>query len=152
MIDAREYGRLVQKATPSEPLLPSTLKAFWVGGAVCTVGQAIEMYFMSTGLAAKQAAAPVAVVLVFLGVLATAAGLYDRLTGYAGMGGALPITGFANSMAAPAIEWRTEGLVLGLGARMFTVAGPVLVFGFVAAWALALVGLGLSALGLGSAS
>jgi stage V sporulation protein AC len=147
-VDATRYGRWVTRAGPGQDLAGAVLRAFWVGGLVCAAGQAVETLFLGTGLTPKLASAPVAVVMVFFGVALTAAGGYDRLTGYAGMGGALPITGFANAMAAPAMEWRTEGLVLGLGARLFTVAGPVLVYGFTAAWALALLRLGLDTAGL----
>ncbi len=98
------------------------------------MGQVIESGFMSTGMTAKMAASPTAVVLIGLGALFTGLGWYDRLVKLGGMGGSLPITGFANAMVAPAMEFKTEGLVMGIGAHLFSVAGPVLVWGMSAAF------------------
>lgn len=137
-VDAEEYKRRVNAGRPREDVLGGLVRAFAVGGGICVVGQGVLNLLTMGGLDQKAAAAPLAVVMVFLGSAFTALGVYDRLAKTAGMGAALPITGFSNSMTAPAMEFKREGFVLGLGARVFSVAGPVLVFGFTAAWALAL--------------
>lgn len=133
------YTSRVSRTAPREDVAGSILIAFLVGGGICVVGQAVLNFATAHGLSAKDAAAPVSVVMVFLGSLFTAFGWYDRLAKVSGMGAALPITGFSNSMTAPAMEFKREGFVLGLGARVFSVAGPVLVFGFTAACLLAMV-------------
>lgn len=138
-VDATEYGRRVRAGRPREDIVAGLVRAFLVGGGICVVGQGVLNLFMAQGLDAKAAAAPLAVVMVFLGSLFTALGVYDRLAKTAGMGAALPITGFSNSMTAPAMEYKREGFVLGLGSRVFSVAGPVLVYGFATAWLLATV-------------
>lgn len=138
-VDAKQYQERVQAGRPREDVVGGLVRAFVVGGGICVVGQAVLNLFEAGGLDAKSAAAPVAVAMVFLGSLFTAFGVYDRLAKVAGMGAALPITGFSNAMTAPAMEYRREGFVLGLGSRVFSVAGPVLVYGFAAAWLLAMV-------------
>ncbi len=145
---AEEYGRRVAAGRPRDDVAGGLARAFVVGGGICVVGQGVLNLFVAQGLDAKAAAAPVAVVMVFLGSLFTALGVYDRLAKSAGMGAALPITGFSNSMTAPAMEYKQEGFVLGLGSRVFSVAGPVLVYGFTAAWLLALVAWLLGRLGV----
>lgn len=119
---------------PRRPVLKNLIWAFLVGGWISVIGQVIESGFMSTGMSQKMAASPTSVVLIGLGALFTGLGWYDRLVKLGGMGGTLPITGFANAMVAPAMEFKTEGLVMGIGARLFSVAGPVLVWGMAAAF------------------
>lgn len=128
--DAKAYQQRVNERIPRSRTLQSCLRAFWTGGLICCVGQgigdALRALFVLT---AEEVAAWTAILLVFLGALLTALGVYDRIGKYAGAGSIVPITGFANSVAAPAMEFRREGLVLGLGAKLFTLAGPVLTYG-----------------------
>ena len=125
----KEYDALVRKLSPKSPIWKDTLMAFLVGGGICVVGQLILNGWGELGLAKDDAATATSVTLVFLSVLATALGLYHRLARYAGAGTLVPITGFANAVASPAIDFRAEGLITGTAVRMFTVAGPVIVFG-----------------------
>ncbi len=124
------YDQLVKRMTPNSKLLPHCLRAFWVGGLICSIGQALsiaaEKIFALNILAA---ASFTPIVLVFLGTTLTGLGVYDRIGTYAGAGSIVPITGFANSVAAPVIEFRREGMIMGVGARLFQLAGPVLVYG-----------------------
>lgn len=124
-----EYNRI----KPKPPLLKNLAWAFVVGGLICTFGQVIQNYFVDLGIAKKEAAAPTAAVLVFLGALFTGLGVYDELGRRAGAGSIVPITGFANSIVAPAMEFKREGYVFGIGAKMFVIAGPVIVYGLVTA-------------------
>lgn len=128
---AQAYRRLTQRHRPPTPWVRNALVAFLVGGTICLVGQAVFTYFMARGAPVEKAGTPTAEVMIALGALLTGLGVYDRLGAFAGMGAALPITGFANSIVAPAMEFKREGYVLGVGARMFTVAGPVIVYGVV---------------------
>ena len=125
----KEYDALVRQLSPKSPIWKDTLMAFLVGGGICVVGQLILNGWGELGLAKDDAATATSVTLVFLSVLATALGLYHRLARYAGAGTLVPITGFANAVASPAIDFRAEGIVTGTAVKMFTVAGPVIVFG-----------------------
>ncbi|MEW6521957.1 MAG: stage V sporulation protein AC [Bacillota bacterium] len=119
---------MVNRTTPKRPLARNLFWAFVVGGSICLVGQVVLAAIVAMGdLTPKEASTPTVGVMIFLGALFTGLGLYDRLAPLAGMGANLPITGFANSMVSPAMEFRREGFVLGVSARMFTVAGPVIV-------------------------
>lgn len=129
-----EYKLLVQQVKPKPTILKNSLLAFLFGGAICTMGQLLLSFFTAQGLAAQDAGLATSAVLVFLAAFLTGLGVYDEVAKYAGAGTIVPITGFANSMVAPAMEYRGEGMVFGIGARLFTVAGPVLVFGIVTAW------------------
>ena len=125
----KEYDALVRQLSPKSPIWKDTLMAFLVGGGICVVGQLILNGWGELGLARDDAATATSVTLVLLSVLAPAMGLYHRLARYAGAGTLVPITGFANAVASPAIDFRAEGLITGTAVRMFTVAGPVIVFG-----------------------
>ena len=125
----KEYDALVRQLSPRSPIGKDTALAFVIGGAICTVGQLISAGWQSLGLTQADASAATSVTLVFLSVLATSLGLYHRLARYAGAGTLVPITGFANAIAAPAVEFKTEGFILGVGAKIFTIAGPVIVYG-----------------------
>ena len=130
----QQFQKLVQKNTPKPTILKNVFWAFLVGGFICVVGQAVQDYFITAwGLAIKDAAAPTTVVMVFLGALLTALGVYDELGKYAGAGSIVPITGFANSIVAPAMEFKREGYIFGVGAKMFIIAGPVIVYGSITA-------------------
>ena len=135
----QEYGQLVSKMTPHSRHLRGCLRAFWVGGAICVVGQALNDLADLLELGETTAPMFVSAVLVFLGTTLTGLGVYDRIGKYAGAGSIVPITGFANSVAAPALEYRPEGVVLGIGAKLFTIAGPVLVYGITASIAVGVV-------------
>lgn len=124
-----EYKRYAEGRMPRSDTKNNFLRAFLVGGAICCVGQVLLNLYQALGLEEKDAATAVSISLIFLGVLLTNLGLYDKLAKWAGAGTLVPITGFANSMASPALEFKTEGFVLGVGAKMFTIAGPVIVYG-----------------------
>ena len=125
----KEYDALVRQLSPRSPLWKDTALAIAVGGGICALGQLIMNGWAALGLTAQEAGTATSVTLVFLSVLLTALGLYHRLARYAGAGTLVPITGFANAVASPAIDFRAEGVVTGTAVKMFTVAGPVIVFG-----------------------
>ncbi|MEW6446556.1 MAG: stage V sporulation protein AC [Bacillota bacterium] len=133
-IQKRQYQQMAKDVSPKPPVLRNCLWAFAVGGLICAIGQAFLSLFLRFGLNTLDAGTAASITLVFLAALLTGLGFYDEIARYAGAGTIVPITGFANSMVAPAIEARTEGMVLGVGARLFTIAGPILVFGIVTAW------------------
>ena len=125
----QEYGRYVsQKAKPS-PLWKNLLWAFVTGGLICTGGQALLNLFRGCGLNENAAGTAVSVTIIFLAALFTGLGLFDKLAKHAGAGTLVPITGFANAVVSPALEFKCEGLVMGVGAKMFVIAGPVLAYG-----------------------
>ena len=125
----REYDRLVRQMCPASPMWKDCLLAFLIGGCICTLGQLASWGYSKLGLNVQQAATAASMSLVALSALLTGLSLYDNIAKYAGAGTLVPITGFANAVAAPAIEFKTEGFVLGVGAKMFTIAGPVIVYG-----------------------
>ena len=129
----QEYSRYVeQKAKPS-PIWKNLTWAFCTGGLICTGGQALLTLYRGCGLSEGDAGTAVSVTIIFLAALFTGLGWFDRLAKHAGAGTLVPITGFANAVVAPALEFRSEGLVMGVGARMFAIAGPVLAYGISAA-------------------
>lgn len=142
---ADAYARLVTRKGPRPPLLRNVLRAFVAGGLICVTGQAFLAYFLSRGMSLKDAVMPASSVMIGLGAFLTGIGVYDEIGKRAGMGAALPITGFANSIVSPAMEYRREGLVLGVGARLFTIAGPVIVYALAAALAVVLAKMAVSA-------
>lgn len=124
------YEQKVKDAMPKSRILIPCLKAFWVGGVICCIGQLIsDFYKVVFDFGEELRSSATAVTLVFLGMLLTGLGVYDKIGHYAGAGSIVPITGFANSIVAPAMEYKREGYVLGVGANMFKLAGPVLVYG-----------------------
>lgn len=126
----KRYAEKVKRLTPSSDFAHGYIRAFWVGGLICCIGQALAlMYEKGFGIEDATASTLASVTLIFLGVLLTGLGVYDDLGKYAGAGSVVPITGFANSMASPAMEFRREGLVMGVGAKLFSLAGPVLAYG-----------------------
>ena len=125
----REYKKLVDSMSPKSPMWKDCLNAFWIGGLICVLGQLVMNGYMALGLEKKDASTAVSMSLVALSALLTGLSLYDNIAKYAGAGTLVPITGFANSIAAPAVEFKTEGFILGVGAKMFTIAGPVIVYG-----------------------
>ena len=128
----QEYQAYVKKKEPKSPLLKDVLLAFLIGGAICTVGQLIMNGWGAAGLSKEDAGTATSCTLVLLSAVLTGLGLYSRLARFGGAGTLVPITGFANSVAAPAVDFRSEGLITGMAVKMFTIAGPVIVFGTLA--------------------
>ncbi len=128
----QEYKKMSASYAPKSPLLKDCSLAFFIGGAICALGQCFIELYLYLGLPEDTSKPLASVTLVFLSALFTGLGLYDKLATHAGAGTVVPITGFANSIASPAVEFKTEGLILGLAVKMFTIAGPVLVYGTVA--------------------
>ena len=131
----QEYAEIVKQIKPKPRVWRNVFWAFVVGGFICLIGQIIYNYFLSWGLNLNEAGAATSATLVFLASFLTGLGVYDEVSRFGGAGGIVPITGFANSMVASALEYRAEGLVFGVGSRLFTIAGPVLVWGIMTAWA-----------------
>ena len=132
-LDSKQYKKYAAAHAPKSPLLKDCLHAFLVGGLICAIGQGLtDLYREVCKLPLSDAATLTSVTLVFLAVLLTAIGIFDRIARFAGAGTLVPITGFANAVASPAIDSRAEGLILGVGAKIFTVAGPVLLYGTLA--------------------
>ena len=125
----REYKKIVDELSPRSPMWKDCIFAFLVGGAICALGQAFLDLYGSMGIEKNDAGTLTSMTLVALSALLTGLSLYDNLAKFAGAGTLVPITGFANSVAAPAVEFKTEGFILGVGAKMFTIAGPVIVYG-----------------------
>lgn len=129
MISKQEYQKIVKKNSPKSPCFKNCVKAFLIGGAICTIGQVLYNLYTLLKLDEQQAKTLVSVTLIFIGILFTALGVYDKIARHTGAGTLVPITGFANSVSSPAIEFKSEGYVTGLGAKMFIIAGPVIVYG-----------------------
>ncbi len=128
-----EYSKMSDRVSPGSPMLKNMSLAFLSGGTICLIGQILtNLYITYFNMTIKEARAAVSVTLVGLGALLTALKVYDNIAKHAGAGTLVPITGFANSIVAPAIEFKSEGHVMGIGAKMFIIAGPVLVFGITA--------------------
>lgn len=125
----KEYSEYVSAKAGSSPIGKNIVWAFLVGGLICVVGQFLLNYFKKAGLSAEEAGTATSMALIFAAALLTGLGLFDKLAKRAGAGTLVPITGFANAMVSPALEFKNEGFVTGTGAKLFTVAGPVLVFG-----------------------
>lgn len=135
-----DYKQIADSHKPKSNIFKNCLKAFLVGGFICFIGQCIQQLFMTfAGMSAKQASSPTVAVLIIISVILTSLGVYDKIAQWAGAGSAVPVTGFANSMCSSAIESKAEGLVLGVGANMFKLAGSVIVFGVVAAFIVGIV-------------
>lgn len=126
----QNYLEYVKAICPKTKQTRSLFRAFWVGGVICVIGQTLRVLLENfAGLSGDELAAYVSMIMIFLGGLLTGLGIYDRIGKYAGGGSIVPITGFANSVVSPAIEFKTEGFVYGTAAKMFIVAGPIIVFG-----------------------
>lgn len=125
----KEYGQLVREMSPASPIKRDCINAFWIGGMICAIGQFFVNRYAQMGLDEQMAGTAASMTLVALSALLTGLSLYDNIAKHAGAGTLVPITGFANAIAAPAVEFRTEGMILGTAAKMFTIAGPVIVYG-----------------------
>ena len=129
-MDKQQYKKYATAHAPKSPIIKDCLRAFFVGGAICCLGEALNTLYQSVCRMPKDTASSLtSITLVFLAVALTALGLFDKIAKFAGAGTLVPITGFANSVASPAIDSRAEGMVLGVGAKIFTVCGPVLLYG-----------------------
>lgn len=150
MVTNKEYDKIVKRNSPKSKTYVNCSKAFVIGGGICALGQGMLELFRLLGFEEADAKTLVSVSLIFLGVLLTMLGVYDKIAKHAGAGTLVPITGFANAMSSPAIEFKTEGFITGLGAKMFIIAGPVIVYGVSASivygmvlWVLHLFGINL---------
>lgn len=133
------YNEYVEKVTPKANCLLNCVKAFITGGTICVVGQAATTIYVNYGMEKSEATLYTTLTLVFMSVLLTGLNIYPLITTWGGAGSLVPITGFANSVAAPAIEYKKEGQVFGIGCKIFTIAGPVILYGILSSW---LIGLG----------
>lgn len=124
-----EYQKYVDQKTPNSPIFKNCFNAFWVGGLICVLGQIIFEFCKYRQINETNSYAIVSIILVFLSSFLTAINIFNRIGKFAGAGSLIPITGFANSIVSPAMEYKSEGYIMGVGAKMFTVAGPVLVYG-----------------------
>src|SRR5574344_1974963 len=124
-----QYNEYVKSKSPNSPIWKDCLNAFWVGGLICSIGQIIQDYCMYKGMDNTSSSTVVSIILIAISAILTGLNLFNRIGKFAGAGSLVPITGFANSIVSPAIEYKSEGYVMGVGGKMFTVAGPVLVFG-----------------------
>lgn len=139
-LDAEDYKQIAKKHEPKRSVFKNCLRAFLVGGIICVIGQAVQEFFKAVfDMTEREAANPTVAVMIIISVILTSLGIYDKISQWGGAGSAVPVTGFANSMCSSALESRSEGLVLGVGANMFKLAGSVIVFGVVAAFFVGLI-------------
>lgn len=125
----KDYQNYVDQKSPNSPILRNCFNAFWVGGLICTIGQLIMSFCKFKGLDQQTSGTIVSIILIGLSAFLTSLNIFNKIGKFAGAGSLVPITGFANSIVSPAMEYKSEGYVMGVGGKMFTVAGPVLVFG-----------------------
>ena len=125
----KKYQEYVDKKSPNSPILKNCFNAFWVGGLICTFGQIISLICKARGFDEATSGTIVSIILISISAFLTSLNLFNKIGKFAGAGSLVPITGFANSIVAPSIEFKSEGYVMGVGSKMFTIAGPVLVFG-----------------------
>ena len=125
----KEYQEYVNQKSPNSPIFKNCFNSFWVGGLICTIGQIIMEICKYRGLDTEMSATIVSISLIYLSAFLTALNIFNKIGKFAGAGSLVPITGFANSIVSPSMEYKSEGYVMGVGAKMFTVAGPVLVYG-----------------------
>lgn len=135
----KDYQEYVDKKTPNSPIWKNCLNAFWIGGLICSIGQIIFSFCLYKGLDETSSGTVVSIILIALSAFLTGLNWFNKVGKIAGAGSLIPITGFANSIVAPAMEYKSEGYVMGVGAKMFTVAGPVLVYGISSAIIIGLV-------------
>ena len=128
----KQYKKYAEGKADKSPLIKDMINAFWIGGLICTIGQFFSQTFINMGIDRETSGTFTSITLVFLSATLTALNVYDKIAKVAGAGTLVPITGFANSVASPAIEAKTEGFVMGVGAKIFTIAGPVILYGITA--------------------
>lgn len=125
----KDYQDFVNKKSPNSPIIKNCFNAFWVGGLICSIGQIIMSICKSRGISQEISGTMVSIILIALSAFLTGLNIFNKIGKFAGAGSLVPITGFANSIVSPAMEYKSEGYIMGVGGKMFTVAGPVLVFG-----------------------
>ena len=125
----KAYQEYVNQKSPNSPIFKNCFNAFWVGGLICSIGQIIFSFCLYKGLDETSSGTVVSIILIAISAFLTALNIFNKIGKFAGAGSLVPITGFANSIVAPAMEYKSEGYIMGVGAKMFTVAGPVLVYG-----------------------
>ncbi len=135
----KEYNEYVKTKTPNSKVVLNSFKAFISGGIICVIGQCILMLLKKCGFDEETSAGYTSIILIFLGALLTGLDIYPRIAKFAGAGTVVPITGFANSVVSPALEAKSEGMILGVGAQIFTIAGPVILYGTLASWIAGLI-------------
>lgn len=135
----KEYQQLVQEHLPPRPIVKNMLWAFFIGGLICTIGQVVLTIAQSYERTKNEAAAVTLAAMILLGTILTALGVYDEIAEKAGAGAAVPITGFANTVTSAAMDFRREGFLLGMGSKMFIIAGPVIVYGILSGFIVALI-------------
>lgn len=128
-VKKKEYGQLVKKMAPKSKFLRNCYRAYIVGGLICILGQFINDFFINRGFTKDEVSLITSIILVLLACILTGLGIYQKIGNFAGAGSSVPITGFANAISAPAIEYKKEGLIYGIGAKMFVIAGPVILYG-----------------------
>lgn len=138
-ISKDKYSNMVDKASPNSPKILNCIKAFLFGGIICTIGQLIMMLLENTGLSENEVSAGTSGILIIITAVLTGLGIFDKIARHAGAGTIVPITGFANSVVSPALEFQHEGLILGTAAQMFTIAGPVIVYGIASSFIYGLI-------------
>ncbi len=138
-IDKKEYGRYVKQVTPVHSVIKNMLRAFLVGGIICTIGQVLINVFGNMGMEKETASAWSTLCLIAASVILTGFNIFPKIVKFGGAGALVPITGFANSVVAPAIEYKAEGQVFGVGCKIFTIAGPVILYGIFTSWVLGII-------------
>lgn len=138
-VNKDKYGAYVKEVTPSHSTLKNMVTAFVTGGIICTLGQFLTNLFLQGGMEKDAASAWTLICLIFLSILLTGLNIFQKIAKFGGAGALVPITGFANSVASPAIEYRAEGLVFGVGCKIFTIAGPVILYGLLSSWVLGII-------------
>ena len=129
MVTKKEYAKIVERHAGKSPIVKDTVRAFFVGGLICTIGQFFRNLYLNIGLDKEMAGTATSITLIFIASMLTAAGVFDNIAKFAGAGTLVPITGFSNAVTSPAMEFKTEGFVPGTAAKLFDVAGPVIVYG-----------------------
>lgn len=128
-VSKEEYGRLARSHSPSSPVIKDCLTAFLIGGSICAFAQGLQLWFLSTGMNKEDSKTLAMIIIIAITAVLTGIGVFDSIAKHAGAGTMVPITGFANSIVSAALEFRTEGTITGTAAQMFSIAGPVIVFG-----------------------
>lgn len=147
-INKKAYEAYVKEVTPVNKKWPNIVKAFLVGGIICTIGQFSTNMFMNAGLEKEAASAWTTLILIASSVILTGLNIYPKIVKFGGAGALVPITGFANSVVAPAVEFKSEGQIFGIGCKIFTIAGPVILYGILSSWILGVIAYVLKAFGI----
>ncbi len=147
-VNKKAYEAYVKEVTPVNKKFPNIIKAFLVGGIICTIGQICTTLIMNYGVEKDTASAWTTLILIAASVILTGLNVYPKITKFGGAGALVPITGFANSVVAPAVEFKAEGQVFGIGCKIFTIAGPVILYGILSSWILGVIAYVLKAFGI----